>query len=169
MRQRFWIPLGRESVKRVLRDCTTSKRIQCKPFKPATATELPEFPVNQGAPFVSMGLDFAGPLMMKGGDQLQNNLRLFIHVPCVRAVHLELIGGLDVPKLLQCFRKFSARRGLPKILISDNAQTFHCADKDICKIALSEAVLTNLANKCVNWKFIILRSPNYGRHWERLI
>ena len=80
--------------------------------------------------------------------------------PASRAVHLELTGGLDVPSFLRCFRRFSARRGLPKVLISDNAQTFHCADKDIRKIARSEAVRTNLANKGVNWKFIIPRSPN---------
>ena len=50
-------------------------------------------------------------------------------------------------------------------MISDNAQTFHCADTDI----RSEAVRTNLANKGVNWKFIIPRPPNYGGYWERLI
>ena len=71
VRQRFWILRGRESVKRVLRDCTTCKRLQGKPFKPATATELPEFRVDQGLPFVNTGQDFAGPLMVKLGDQLQ--------------------------------------------------------------------------------------------------
>ena len=43
VRQRFWILCGCESVKRVSHDCTTCKRLQGKPFKPATATELPEF------------------------------------------------------------------------------------------------------------------------------
>ena len=150
MRQRFWILRGRESVKRVLRDCTTCKRLQGKPFKPATATELPEFRVDQGSPFVNTGLDVC-----------------LYTCPASRAVHLELTGGLDVPSFLRCFRRFSARRGLPKVLISDNAQTFHCADKDIRKIARSEAVRTNLANKGVNWKLIIPRSPKYGGYWER--
>ena len=70
---------------------------------------------------------------------------------------------------LRCFGRFSARRGLPKVLICDDAQTFHCADKDIRKIARSEAVRTNLANEGVNWKLIIPRSPNCGGYWERLI
>ena len=61
VRQRFWILRGRESVKRVLRDCTACKRLQGKHFKPATATELPEFRVDRGPPFVNTGLDFAGP------------------------------------------------------------------------------------------------------------
>ena len=169
VRKRFWILRGRESVKRVLCDCITCKRLQGKPFKPATATELPEFRVDQGLSFVNTNLDFAGPLMVKLGDQLQKAYVCLYTCPASRAVHLELTGGLDVLSFLRCFRKFSARRGLPKVLISDNAQTFHCADKDIRKIARSEAVRTNLANKGVNWKFIISRSPNYGRYWERLI
>ena len=55
VRQRFWILRDRESVKRVLRGCTTCKRLQGKPFKPATATDLPEFRVDQGPPFVNTG------------------------------------------------------------------------------------------------------------------
>ena len=121
------------SVKRVLWNCITCKRLQGKPFKPATATELPEFRVDQGPPFVNTGLDFAGLLMVKLGDQLQKAYVCLYTCPASRAVHLELTGGLDVLSFLRCFRRFSARRGLPKVLISDNAQTFHCADKDIRK------------------------------------
>ena len=93
MRQIFWILHGCESVKRVLRDCITCKRLQGKPFKPATATELPEFQVDQGPPFVSTGPDFAGPLMVKGGDQLQKTYVCLYMCPASRAVHLELTGG----------------------------------------------------------------------------
>ena len=71
VRQRFWILRGRESVKRVLRDRTTCKGLQGKPFKPATATELPEFLVDKRPPFVNTGLDFAGPLMVKLDDQFK--------------------------------------------------------------------------------------------------
>ena len=107
--------------------------------------------------------------MVKLGDQLQKAYVCLHTCPASRAVNLELTGGLDLPNFLRCFRRFFARRGLPKVLISDNAQTFPCADKDIRKIDRSEAVQTNLANKGVNWKFIIPRSPNYGGYWERLI
>ena len=66
--------------------------------------------------------------MVKGGDQLQKTYVCLYTCPALRAVQLELTGSLDVPNFLRFFRRFSARRGLPKILISGNAQTIHCAE-----------------------------------------
>ena len=114
VRQRFWILRGRESVKRVLRDCTTCKRFQGKPFKPATATELPEFRVDQGPPFVNTGLDFAGPLMVKLGDQLQKAYVCLYTCPASRAVHLELTGGLDVPSFCDVSEDFLLEEDSPR-------------------------------------------------------
>ena len=62
--------------------------------------------------------------MVKLGDQLQKAYVCLC--PASRAVYLELTGGLeDVPSFYDVsFRRFSARRGIPKVLISDNVQTF---------------------------------------------
>ena len=49
------------------------------------------------------------------------------------AVHLELLR--DVTSLLQAFRRFSGRRGLPSILVSDNAKTFKASSKEVKKIS----------------------------------
>ena len=88
--------------------------IQGKPFKPATATELPEFWVDQGPLFVNTGLEFSRPLMVKLGDQLQKTYVCLYTCPASRAVYLELTGVLDVLNILRCFRRFFARRGLSK-------------------------------------------------------
>ena len=39
-----------------------------------------------------------------------------------RAVHLEIVTDLSVETFLQAFRRFSSRKSLPKILVSDKPQ-----------------------------------------------
>ena len=48
----------------------------------------------------------------------------------VRAVHLDVVSDLTCAAFLAAFRRFTARRGLCKILYSDNKKYFQCAEAD---------------------------------------
>ena len=51
---------------------------------------------------------------------------------CVtRAVHLELVEDLLVETFKQCLRRFIARRGIPVLVVSDNAKTFKGTEKQL--------------------------------------
>ena len=86
-----------------------------------------------------------------------------------RAIHLELLPSLSTEGFLQAFRRFSSRRGLPRILISDNAKTFKAASKELSKIKRSYEIHQHLANKGVSWRLIVEKAPWHGGFWERLI
>ena len=86
-----------------------------------------------------------------------------------RAVHLELLRNLSTDTFLQSFPRFTARQGLPKKLISDNAKTFKAAAKEIERISRSHNVQRFLTNKGVAWDFIIEKAPWHGGFWEHLI
>ena len=58
------------------------------------------------------------------------------------------------------FRRFVARRNLPKVLISDNAKTFKKAEKQMVKMYGSDAP---------QWRFIVARAPWWGGWWERMV
>ena len=62
---RFGVPKGRQVVKKVLRECVTCKKEQCKPFGAPPTAALPEFRVREAPPFSKVGIDFAGPLFVK--------------------------------------------------------------------------------------------------------
>jgi len=47
LRSRFWVPKGRQVVKKVLRECVTYKKEQCKPFGAPPTAALPEFRVRE--------------------------------------------------------------------------------------------------------------------------
>ena len=83
----------------------------------------------------------------------------------VRAVHLELVSDQTTSKFLNCFRRFCARRGTPKLVISDNAKTFKAADK----ILHCNEVKSFLTKKRIVWRYNLERSPWWGGHFERLI
>ena len=90
--------------------------------------------------------------MTKLGDQLQK-AHLSIHMPCVKGSSSGINRRFRCTEFFKMFQKVFCSKKTPKVSISDNAQTFHCVDKDIQKIARSEAVQTNLANKDVKKKW----------------
>ena len=86
-----------------------------------------------------------------------------------RALHLELTRDLSASSFLEAFRRFTARRGLPSKLQSDNAKTFKGSSVSVKKIMQSTEVKNHLANKQVNWDFIVEKAPWWGGYWERLV
>ena len=44
--------------------------------------------------------------------------------------HLELATDLSVDVFIRCLTRFAARRGLPELIITDNAKTFKAIDKN---------------------------------------
>ena len=118
-------------------------------------------------------MDFAGPLYTSGiydSDKSDNKCYIALFTcASTRAVHLELVESLDVDAFIRCFRRFTARRGVPSCIISDNAKTYKAMAKEV-RVLVSEPKLHRyLEGKSVKWNFILDRSPWQGGMWERLI
>ena len=86
-----------------------------------------------------------------------------------RAIHLELVIDLTVDGFLRCFHCFSARRGLPRLVTSDNASTFKAASKILLKLIKSSKMQAYFASKNITWKFLLEKAPWQGGCFERLI
>lgn len=78
---------------------------------------------------------------------------------------------------LQAFRRMANRRGMAKVIHSDNQTTFHKAAKVFKASSQQMNKLTKidpnvvedkLANQGVSWKFITERASHRGGHWERV-
>ena len=105
------------------------KRIQGQSYKVPKASQLPEFCVKEKHVFSSVGIDFAGPLYVKS-KSVQNKVYLAL-VTCgvSRALHLELVPDLSTETFLRCFKRFVSRRGVPSLVVTDNAKTLKAASK----------------------------------------
>ena len=163
IRETHWVLKGREAVKKVIRKCTICGRYEGKPFTAPPSPDLPTDRVYEGPPFTYTGIDFAGPLYVNSASPENRSKAyccLFTYAS-TRAVHLELTESLTVSSFLQAFRRCS-RRGLPAKLLTDNAKTFKSASVDVRKISRSSEVKQYLANRQVDWQFIMERAPWWG-------
>ena len=64
LRARFWIPRGRQLVRRILYRCMTCRRYEGRHYAVPPQADLPCFRVTNPA-WDSVGVDYAGPLFVK--------------------------------------------------------------------------------------------------------
>jgi hypothetical protein len=68
---------------------------------------------------------------MKVGNTLKKCYITLFTCATTRAVHLQLCLDLSTNKLLLALQRFTGRRGLPNTIYTDNAQTFHAANREL--------------------------------------
>ena len=133
---------------------------------------LPPFKVQEKPPFSFVGVDFAGPVYIKLSKRSEGAEKAWIvlYTCCVvRAVHLDVVVDLSTQAFIRSFKRFSVRRGLPTLLVSDNGKTFKGASKLIKKIMSHETVIQHLMGLRIEWKFNLERAAWWGGVFERLI
>jgi hypothetical protein len=176
IRERYWVIRGREATKRIIKRCVICRKAEGSPYGATTPPDLPASRVSEAPPFTNVGLDFAGPLFVREGHDKEgsseNSIKVYVLLftcASTRAVHLELTPSLSVPAFLRAFRRYASRRGLPALLISDNAKTFRASCAEIRKLCRAEEVLRYLTDNQITWQFIVEKAPWWGGFWERLI
>ena len=120
---------------------------------------LPAMRVTQSPPFSVTGLDHGGPLYY--GDYVGKKFYILLFTCAVtRAIHFELVDSLSCETTVMALRRFISRRGMPSIIMSDNAKGFW---------ASKQRLLAMYGSEGPDWRFIAPRAPWWGGWWERLI
>ena len=163
LRARFWIPRGRQLVRRILYRCTTCRRYESCHYAVPPQADLPRFRVTNPA-WDSVGVDYAGPLFVKSSIQNESAKVYIVLYSCCssRAIHLELVQNMSTDSFISCFRRSISRRGLPRLVISDNARQFKTADNILKYIFDQPRVQQFLANHNILWHFNIEKAPWQG-------
>ena len=169
LRSRYWVPRGRQTVKKVIRDCLVCKRVQGKSFGAQPVADLPEFRVKQDEPFSKVGIDFASLLFVKERGEMSKCYITVFSCCITRGIHLELAPDLNTSTFLNCFRRFASRRGTPSLIITDDAKTFKAADKFLGKLYEDEKVREFISRNRIQWRYILAKSPWVGGFYERMI
>ncbi|GFR17483.1 integrase catalytic domain-containing protein [Trichonephila clavata] len=127
LRQSHWIVGGRKLINKCIRKC-----LKCNKFKISTTTpqlmgNLPKHRVKLERPFFSCGIDYADPVLIKcnksrGTKSTKGYIALFVCL-ATKAVHIKAVGDLT-DSFIDALRCFSARRGAPRHIYSDNGTNF---------------------------------------------
>ena len=170
VRDEFWIPQGRQCVKKIINDCVTCKYSVRKAFKYPGPPPLPTQRTTYLRPFQHCGVDFTGAIKLTdvSGEPTKYYICLFT-CAATRAVHLELINSLSAESFLLCLRRFVARCSLPDSFVSDNATNFVATNKFLSLLQHDEMVQDYLGGHKISWHFISPRAPWQGGMYERMI
>ena len=165
----YWIPRLRQLVRSHVKRCKWCRRFHAKAFKVPVPGLLPTDRSEGDTAFRVIGVDYAGPLYYKKGKQQKKVYLLINACSLSRAIHLELLDDQTTDGFIRSFKKFVARRGLPKKVYSDNARTFQSAAKWLKNIITSEQLQGYLTEEQIEWHINLSRAPWWGGQFERLI
>jgi len=114
LREKYWIPRIRNLVKTVIHQCLTCCRFKAQATQQLMG-ELPSTRVQTSRPFLTTGMDYAGPILLRLGPPRSKTITkgyLAIFLCFVtKAVHIEVVTSLTTEAFLAALRCFIARRG----------------------------------------------------------
>ena len=89
-----------------------------------------------------------------------------------RACHLELVDDLSTDDFIMALKRFTARRGSPQRIYSDNGINFLGANNELLK-RLKQLNEHKVQNVCAptetEWSFQAPSAPYFDGAWERLV
>ena len=171
VRQSYWIAKARVKVRKVIYSCAYCRNRRAQPKAPIMA-DLPSSRFDTSRPFACVGIDYFGPLTIKKFRKTEK--RYVLHVTCLatRALHLEVATSLDMDDFLMALRRFIARRGRPRVILSDNGTNLVAGDKEL-RARLKEwnqsQIVDELTQRQIEWRFNPPTASHMGGVWERLV
>ena len=167
-REHYWISKGCSLARKIVSSCFTCKQRIVKPVAPLMADLPTERLSIKQQPFTYTDVDYFGPIYVKFSRKTRRNQaiakRYEVIFTCltVRVVHIELASDLTTDVFLLTLRRFIARRGKPKEILSDNGSNFIGADREL-REALDKLgqrkIYNDLSSQNIIWKFNTPLSP----------
>ena len=121
LRQKYWIQSIRQCIQSVVRKCVTCRRVSARQYAAPDPHPVTKYRVEGTMPFTVTCVDFTGALYVRDytGSEHKAYVCLFTSAS-TRTVHLELVPNLTEESFMLAFRRFTSRKSLPRIMMSDN-------------------------------------------------
>ncbi|XP_073976442.1 uncharacterized protein [Rhodnius prolixus] len=179
LRRQYWIVNGRNVVRHRLAKCNRCFSVKPRPVIQPLGN-LPAERISAASAFTVTGVDYAGPFAvssarLRGAATTKGYLVAFICF-ATKAVHFEIASELSTSAFLAAFRRFTARRGLPTTVFSDNGTNFvgaHHQLRDLGRLIRNprhqQLFVDSASTRGIEWRFIPPASPHFGGLWEAAV
>ena len=168
----------KQTMRKISKSCVVCQKAYARTSKQRMGG-LPEARTRPAQPFSIVGVDFAGPIWLKEGNilkPLKKKCYLAVFICFItRAVHLEIVMELSSKAFLTTLDRFTARRGIPAEVFSDNGSNFIGAQAELKKMyqlvqdRSSAALIQWASTKSIQWHFSPGRAPHFGGLWEAAV
>ena len=177
--RRYHIISCRKIIHSITHNCVICRRYTARP-NPQLQGQLPAERITPDVVFNRVGLDYAGPFLLKYGSPRKSTIIkayvcVFVSLT-VKAVHLELVSDLTTDAFVAALRRFAARRGKPSLIWSDHGTNFVGAARelrqfiDFFQSQKTQGLISEFcAMQGITWKFIPERTPHFGGLWEAAV
>ncbi|XP_050527987.1 uncharacterized protein LOC126898083 [Daktulosphaira vitifoliae] len=171
--KKYWILSSRSAIRNIIFACVICARHRATAPQPFMA-DLPLNRVTPSRAFLGVGIDFAGPILIK--ESRRRNARaekgylcLFV-CTSIKAVHIEVVSDLSTEAFLASLQRFIARRGIPSDIYSDCASNFKGANHYINSIFFNSSAQDLYSNSIpCKWHFNPPAAPHMGGLWEAAV
>ena len=179
LNRRYCITGGRKTIRSITRGCITCRRYTARP-KQQLLGQMPAERIMPDSVFDRVGLDYAGPFVLKYGSIrkpsfIKAYVCLFVSLT-IKAVHLELVSDLSTDAFIAALRRFISRRGKPSLIWSDHGTNFIGAVRELKEFITffqnqqTQGVISEFCSmQNITWSFIPERTPHFGGLWEAAV
>ena len=161
----FWVPKGRQVIKKVLSHYMICREMNGLPFKYPKVTNLPKHRVNLIVPYRHTGVDFTGHLWVENYGQRRKMYIIIFTCLNTRAVHLDLIPDMSTHSFVSALLRFSNKFGIPSHIYSDNARSFLKGCDVISEVFSCSQFLEHFQTYNIKHVTIPVYSPWVGSTW----
>jgi hypothetical protein len=164
LREKYWIPQARRTIRQLLRKCVKCQRFNAKKICLDPAS-LPESRITTSTPYKTTGVDLAGPIHLKGGSKVW--IVLFT-CAVYRCLHLDIVTSLSTEAFLGSLQRFINNFGRPNTIYSDNGTNFVGAVNLFKEVDWKKVEKTSHSRQ-IRWIFNPPTASWWGGWWERLV
>lgn len=172
IRQKYVIPGLWLKLKQMRRNCPRCALLTAGAKPPRMANLPPGRLATYTPPFTYTGVDCLGPINVTVRRRTEKRWVALFTCMTTRAVHLEVLHGMDHDSFILAFRCFVNRRGQPNEIFSDNGTNFVKAERILredMKSFNDQKLAETMARKGIVWHFNPPEASHMGGVWERLV
>ena len=129
LKNEFWINRGRSYIRKLLNIYFICKRLQSRSYGYPEKSNLPGYRVNRTVLFQVCGVNYLGPVFVKeiyhsSNDEMHKAYIVLFTCSTSRAIRFDMVEDNTSKNFINSIKKFIARRGCAKNILSDNGKAF---------------------------------------------